>query len=124
MAGLELILILARFHNTNTASIEDEDDLPIVNFNSFAVVAKYLRKPKLRNLLISLFALGVGGFIVNSSLSLYMNNIFGTSGIQFGYIFAIFGVITALNMALLLPKFWTKILSTKSLIVLAHAMAI
>jgi len=124
LAGLELILILARFHNTNTASIEDEDDLPIVNFNSFAVVAKYLRKPKLRNLLISLFALGVGGFIVNSSLSLYMNNIFGTSGIQFGYIFAIFGVITALNMALLLPKFWTKILSTKSLIVLAHAMAI
>lgn len=117
----ELVLIVSQFSNTNHPA---KSAWAVLNFNSFGIIAKYVRKPRLRNLLLSLFALWVGGFIVNSSLSLYMDNKFSTSGEEFGYYLAILWVITALNMAVLLPKFWSKILSNKNLILLAHIVFI
>jgi len=86
LALFELVLIISQFSNTNHPS---KSDSSVLKFNSFGIIAKYVRKPRLRKLLLSLFALGVGGFIVNSSLSLYMDNNFGTSGEQFGYYLAI-----------------------------------
>jgi hypothetical protein len=50
---------------------------------------KYVRKPEIRNFLLSLCFLGIGAFIVNASQSLYMNTLFGTTGEQYGYFLAI-----------------------------------
>lgn len=123
LAWLELVMIITQFHNTNIP-LESDETHPPLQYNSFAVVWKYVRKDALRNLLLSMFALWVGWFMINASQSLYMNDHFGTSGERYGYYLAVMWVIVWLNMAVLLPKFWTKIMTYKSLIIMAHIVLI
>lgn len=74
----------------------------------------------MRPYLISLAFLGMGGFMINATQSLYMNDTFGTTGEMYGYYLAVLGIITGLNMAVLVPKFWTTHMSNKNLITMAH----
>lgn len=87
-ALVEVVLILVQFRNTN-----NPDDTRVLNYNSFAVILKYFKKDHIRQLLISLSFLGIGGFIVNSGMSLYMNGVFGTTGSEYGLYLGVAGVI-------------------------------
>lgn len=116
---IEFILILAHFANTNTP-----EPTKVLTYNTFNVIHKYVSKPYLRNFLISLFIVGTGWFIINSSMWLYMQNMFGTSGEQYGYILAVVGLLIALTMWLLVPKFWTRYFSNRTLILFAHLVMI
>jgi hypothetical protein len=60
-ALVEVALIMIQFRNTN-----NPDHERILNYNSFGVILKYFKKDHIRQLLISLSLLGIGGFIVNS----------------------------------------------------------
>ncbi len=112
LAALQLILVLVWFRNTN-----ELDHHKVLIRNPFTVITKFLRKPTLQPWLISLIFLGVGMFIMNSSQSLYMHAKFGTSGERYGYLLAVSWVILAVNMAVLVPKFWRKVFTTRGLLI-------
>lgn len=117
---IETLLIITKFYNTNMPHSEKH-----LVFNTLKVIVKYFKKKELRPLLTSLGLLGVGGFIVNSSQSLYMNNLFGTTGSQYGYYMAVAGVIGAINMGYLIRKVWLKHFATKTILIISHlALAI
>ena len=78
-ALIEIILIAANFKNTNTP-----DHNKHLDYNSLSIMVKYFKKDHIRQLLISLAFLGIGGFIVNASMGLYMQGLFGTAGSQYG----------------------------------------
>lgn len=118
-ALIEIVLIITNFSNTNQLQPEKA-----LTYNSFEIMWKYLKKPDLRNILISLFFLGIGGFIVVASQSLYMHSLFGTNGSQYGVILAASGVLSALNFGVLIPKFWMKTFSHKALVILCHVALI
>jgi predicted MFS family arabinose efflux permease len=114
-AVIEIVLIAMQFKNTNTADHDKHLD-----YNSFTIMIKYFKKDHIRQLLISLAFLGIGGFIVNASMGLYMQGLFNTSGSQYGLYLGIAGVIGALNMGYLIPKFWLRKFSPDTLNVINH----
>lgn len=116
---LEFILIYFYFKNTNKLDTTRE-----LQYNSFNIMHKYFKKPDIRNLLLSLWLLGVGLFTINSSQWLYMQNLFGTTWEQYGYYLAIAWIASALNLGLLIPKFWLKKFTPRRIIVFAHIMLI
>jgi MFS transporter, DHA1 family, tetracycline resistance protein len=114
-ALLEVILIAVKFNNTNVL-----DTAKKLTYNSFTVMWKYLKKPELRNFIVSLGLLGIGTFTINASQSLYMNNLFGTTGEHYGYFLAIIWVLSALNLWLIVPKFWLKRFTPRQVIMVSH----
>lgn len=65
--------------------------------------------------------IGIGGFIINSSQSLYMFDMFDTPGIQYGFYLAGLGVISAINMAILVPHVWTRFFSRRQLLIIIYS---
>jgi DHA1 family tetracycline resistance protein-like MFS transporter len=118
-ALLEWGLIFLYFNNTNHPETSKS-----IGFNAFAIMRKYLRKDEMRSFLLSLFLLGIGGFVVFASLSLFMHTAFWTSGSVYGYILAVSWVISAFNMWYLVPKFRTKRFSHRQLIIWTHIVLI
>ncbi len=113
LAAVQLILVLLAFHNTNK---DDLDHHKVIQRNPIKTIKKFITEPTLKPRLLSLMCIGVAVFIVNSSQSLYMHNLFDTSGERYGYILAIAWVIMAINMWVLIPKFWMKVFSTRKLL--------
>lgn len=62
-ALIEIVLIAFQFRNTNTP-----DENKTLDFNSFNIVIKYFKREHIRQLLISFSLLGIGGFVVNSTM--------------------------------------------------------
>ncbi len=118
-ALLEVWLLSFGFTNTNELTPKKH-----ITYNSFGVMRKYLKHPLTREILISLCFLWIGWFAINATQSLYMNNMFGTTWQQYGYYLAIVGVMSALNLWFLVPKFWMKRFSHKWLIIFAHGALI
>ncbi len=114
-ALIEVALIAIQFHNTNTPNPDRH-----LTYNSFKVMIKYFRKDHIRQFLISLALLGVGGFIVNVGMWLYMNDRFGTTGEYYGYYLTIAGVIGAVNMGYLIPNFRLKKFSADTVNIVNH----
>lgn len=114
-AIIEVILLITHFHNTNKP-----DDKKILSFNSFGLIYKYLKHPTMREYILSLALLWMGGFIINIAQSFHMQNLFGTTGEQYGYILWTVWILGAINMWYLVPNFWTKKFSNRFLIILAH----
>ncbi len=112
---IELWLILLYFKNTNTPILTKE-----ISFNAFGVMWKYLRKESMRSFLLSLFFLWVWWFAISTALSLFMNTKFWTTWVMYWYILAISGLLSAFNLWLLIPKFWTKYFTTRQLIIWSH----
>lgn len=112
LAAVQFVLVMLWFRNTN-----DLDHTKVLQRNPFLTIKKFIVKPTLKPRLISLMCLGVWMFVVNATQSLYMHNEFGTSGERYGYLLAISGLILAINMAVLIPKFWTKVFSTRGLLI-------
>ncbi len=121
LAALQLFFVLFTFHNTNN---EHLDDTKIIQRNPFKTIRKFIIQPTLKPWLLSFMSLGIAMFVVNSSQSLYMHNLFGTSGERYGYILAVSGLIMAINMGILIPKFWTKKFSTRALLILVFSCMI
>jgi DHA1 family tetracycline resistance protein-like MFS transporter len=111
LATLQFIMLAWWFTNTNIHQNNKK-----IHYNPLTVLQKYIQRPQLRPWLLSFISLGFGWFIINSSQSLYMADMFGTSGIMYGYYMAWIWVIAALNMALFVPHFWTKYFSTTTII--------
>ena len=118
-ALVEVVLIMSQFRNTNTP-----DPDRYLDYNSFAVMFKYFRKDHIRQLLISLTLLGIGGFIINSGMGLYMQGLFGTTGSQYGLYLGVAGIVGAINMGYLIPKFWLKKFSADTVNVINHVSLI
>lgn len=116
---IEFWLILLYFNNTNTPSSTKE-----ISFNSFWVMRKYLRKESMRSFLLSLFFLWVGWFAINTALSLFMNTTFWTTWVMYWFILAISGLLSAVNLGFLVPKFWTKRFTIHQLIIWSHIVLI
>jgi MFS transporter, DHA1 family, tetracycline resistance protein len=112
---IELLLLIFAFRNTNTL-----EPIKVISFNSLWVIYKYFSKEHLRPFLLSLGLLWVWWFMINATQSLYMNHLFGTSGEHYWYYLAWLGIIMWINMAVLVPKFWTKKFSNQYLIIGAH----
>jgi hypothetical protein len=67
---------------------------------------------------------GIGIFIVNSSQSLYMFAQFNTPGTRYGFYLSGIGIIIALNLAVFVPRIWTKYFSTKQILLVSYTSAI
>ncbi|USN54925.1 MAG: hypothetical protein H6765_10845 [Candidatus Peribacteria bacterium] len=107
------------FHNTNSLVEKKRIEL-----NPLRTMQVFLQRKELKPWLISFMCMGIGGFIINSVQSLYMANNFGTPGQRYGYYLAGVGVLMAINMAVLIPRFWTKVMSTKALLVWSYSWLI
>lgn len=111
IALIQVIIFAIWFRNTNTLQADT-----IIEYHPFRTIRHFFHQKRLRYLLSSFVALGVGGFIINATQSLYMANMFATPGTRYGYYLAGLGVLSALNMAVLVPKFWTKIRSVQTVL--------
>lgn len=118
-ALIEFVLIAVQFRNTNIPQ-----STKILNFNSFSLMWDYFKREGFRVLLISMSLLGIGWFMIHTGLSFYMKDAFNTSGAVFGYYLWISGLLSALTMGYLTPKFWTKRFSHRTLFILAHTVLI
>lgn len=114
-ALIEATLIAVQFRNTNIPVPEKH-----LTYNSFAVMLKYFRKDHMKQVLVSFALLGIGWFIINAGMSLYMNGMFGTSGEKYGYYLGVSGLIGAINMGYLIRNFWLKKFSADTVNVINH----
>jgi hypothetical protein len=110
---LELIALAVWFVNTNKLDSEK-----ILTYNPLRIIRKYIVRPDLKYWMLSMMAIGVGGFVIFGSQSLYMSNVFGTSGSTYGYYLSFMGVLTAINMAILVPRVWMKKLHTSHILII------
>lgn len=91
-----------------------------VDLSSVKTIGKYLQNKNISRYLRSLIIIGIGWFSYQTSLPIETKQAYGIGGEYYGYILAAFGVITAINMAVLLPKLWLPRFSTRQLITIAH----
>jgi hypothetical protein len=68
----------------------------------------------------SFILIGIGAFVINASQSLYMADLFGTPGTRYGLYLAGLGIISAINMAILVPRVWTKFFSMRQLLMIIY----
>lgn len=112
IALIQVLLFWYMFDNTNLPQSHIT-----ITYSPFRTIKHFISQPQLTYLLISFIALWIGWFIINATQSLYMFNTFGTPGTRYGYYLAGLGVLSAINMALLVPKFWTRHRSNHHLLV-------
>lgn len=91
---------------------------------SLNTVYSVMRKPKYTYILLPFLLLTIAVNIYQSVLSLYMNSSFGWDGKQIGLLFAGVGIISALNMVVLIPKIRNKYFTKFQLIVGVHLSGI
>ncbi len=113
---LDALLLIFWLPETNT----HKQRHAVIDFAVLRTIRFYFQKPSLAPYLWSVMILGIGVFSYQSVLPIEVRQDFGIGGEYFGYILAMVGVITALNMAILLPKFWLPRFSTRSLLAIAH----
>lgn len=113
---LDALLLIFWLPETNT----HKQPHAVIDFAVLRTIRFYFQKPSLAPYLWSVMILGIGVFSYQSVLPIEVRQDFGIGGEYFGYILAMVGVITALNMAILLPKFWLPRFSTRSLLAIAH----
>lgn len=113
---LDALLLIFWLPETNT----HKQRHAVIDFAVLRTIRFYFQKPSLAPYLWSVMILGIGVFSYQSVLPIEVRQDFGIGGEYFGYILAMVGVITALNMAILLPKFRLPRFSTRSLLAIAH----
>ena len=116
LAVLDLVAMVLRLPETHT---EQSGDLRI-DFSVFRTIRKYFSHDKMSKYLRSLLIIMTATFTYQGVLSIETKLHYGVGGEYFGYIMAASGVITGLNLALLLPKFWMKRFSPHMLIRIGH----
>lgn len=109
---LDIILIIWKLKESNLNKIHDKK----IRHNPLPVFIKYLRQKKFLWIFLALMLIGVGTFSYQSILSILMQNRFGIPGVQIGYYLAAFGVLSVLNQAVIIPKFWIKRFGNKTLL--------
>jgi len=114
LAILQVWLLVWLFENTNTHDLEQ--DKPF-QYNPFRTISKFITRPELKVRLRSFILVGIGGFVIHSGQSLYMNNYFGTPWVRYGYYLAGLWIISAINMAVFVPRFRTKHFSNTTLFI-------
>jgi DHA1 family tetracycline resistance protein-like MFS transporter len=118
-ALIEVILLITHFQDKSTPSPTKK-----IRIDTLTVLKSYLTDNRFQTFLYSMFFLGTGSFIINATQSLYMNTRFGVSGVWYGYFLAFAGLISAYNMWVLVPKFWTRMYWYKTLIRICHSVLI
>ena len=91
-----------------------------VDLFGLKTIRKYLRDPHIAKYLRSMMIIGTWFFTYQSVLTIDTKIEFGVGGESFGYILALIGLVSAINMALLLPKFRLKNFSSAKLVTIAH----
>ena len=112
LASMQLLMLYIWFHNTNTLNISKT-----FQYNPFRTFQKYFARWDLKPWLLSFTALGIWVFIINSTQSLYMFNNFWTLWEEYWlYLWGVW-VISAINLAVLMPKFWSKKFTNQQLLI-------
>lgn len=68
----------------------------------------------------SSFFLNAAAFCYQSIMAILLYNKFAVPGYHVGYYLSIIGLVSVINQALLVPKFWTKYFSNKTLFYMIH----
>ena len=110
---IDIILIIWKLKESNLNKVHDKK----VNHNPFPVFVKYFRQKKFLWIFLSLLLIGIGTFSYQSIFSIIIQQRFGIPGVQIGYYLAAFGVLSVLNQALIIPKFWIKKFHNKTLLI-------
>lgn len=110
---LDIILIIWKLKESNENKVHDKK----IRHNPIPVFVKYFRQKKFLWIFLALLLIGVGTFSYQSILSILMLQRFNIPGVQIGYYLAAFGVLSVLNQALIIPKFWIKRFHNKTLLV-------
>lgn len=113
---VDALLLIIWLRETNKHPLHDAK----IDFAVLRTIWFYFKKPALAPYLRSVMIIGTGVFSYQSVLSIEVKQIFNIGGEYYGYILALVGVVTAINMAVLLPKFRLRRFSTRSLIAIAH----
>jgi DHA1 family tetracycline resistance protein-like MFS transporter len=82
--------------------------LPLNLFNPFLPIKSALNNKILLPNYLALFLFGLAIAGTQSIFSLYVNKVFGFGEFSVGLIFALMGVIIAINQAFIMRKFWLK----------------
>lgn len=109
---VDLILIARKLKESNVNKVHDKK----VQHNPLPVFVKYFRQKKFLWIFLSLMLIGIGTFSYQSILSILMQNRFGVPGVEIGYYLAWFWVLSVLNQAIIIPKFWIKRFHNKTLL--------
>lgn len=110
-AFIDILLIAFKLKETNQHKTDRK-----ITWNPFPTFKKYFTKKKFVWILTSLLLIGIGTFSYQSILSILMEQRFGIPGAQIGYYLAIFWLLSTLNQAIVIPKFWIKRFWNKTLL--------
>ena len=117
-AILDLIgiyILLDETHSDRTNQQNNKIDL-----FGIKTLYKYITDANIWIYLWSMLLLWVWFFIHQWVMAIQVKQTFGIWWEKFGYIMALFGVISAVNMAILIPKFRIPKFSSKNIIYIAH----
>lgn len=116
LALIDALLMTAYLTETH----KSKNPLAHIDFSSVKTIRKYLQNKNISRYLRSLLIIGIGGFSYQSVLSIETKAAYGIGGEYYGYILAAVGIMTGINMSILLAKFWLKRFSIRQLITIGH----
>lgn len=94
------------FPETFSASYEGRSKK--ISLNPFAPIVRGIKNADLRPNYFSLFLFGIAVSGSHAIFSLYLNDVFGLKEFSIGIIFALMGVVIAVNQAFIMKKFWLR----------------
>lgn len=110
-SAINIVLVLTVFKETNSHRSTRK-----LNINPFPVLWKYISHIDYRWIMISLLFVGIANFSYQSIMAIITEQRFNISGTHIGYYLAILWLITIINQALIVPKFWIKYFTNKQLL--------
>ena len=112
---IETIVLLFFLEETNL-----HKTMKKIKYNPFKQIGIYIKLPKIRLFIFSLFFLILSFSLYQSILPLYLNKIYGISGTISGYILAWIWLVFVINQLFLLKKFWLKNFSLNQLLYITN----
>lgn len=113
LAFINLIATYFFFPETHTIHIESYQKK--LSMNPFTPIMRAIRNEALRPNYLALFLFGLAVSGSHAIFSLYLNDVFGLKEFSIGIIFALMGIIIALNQAIIMKKFWLRKFSEPTL---------
>lgn len=101
-------VIMAYFFLPETNKNREESKHKKLSVNPFVPISRALKDKNLLPNYSALFLFGLAIAGSQSVFSLYMNKVFGFGEFATGVLFAIMGVVIAINQAFVMRKFWLK----------------
>lgn len=119
---IDLVLIYFMLDETNTLRHENKDNK--IDYFGLKTLYSYLINPNIWVYLRSMMLLWIWFFIHQWVMAIQVKQTYGIWWESFGYVMALFGLVSMVNLAFLIPKFRIPRFTSKTIIYISHIWSI